>query len=102
MKLLYIFATSERPDAYINTLAYTLDHLQVASIFVIVISEHDYAEETREDELLASTVVANISEQLLALSIGTYIEKWNDRNCALQFPYTTKRTLMCTKGVLKQ
>ncbi len=78
MKPLYIFATSERPDAYINTLAYSLDHLQVTSIFVIVISEHDYDEEVSEGELLASTVVANISEQLSVLSVGKYIDTWSN------------------------
>lgn len=77
MKPLYIFATSERPDAYINTLAYSLDHLQVTAIYIIVISEHDYAEEVREGKLLASTVVSNISEQLSALSSGRYIKSWS-------------------------
>lgn len=80
MKPLYIFATSERPDAYINTLAYAIDHLQVTSIFIIVISEHDYAEESRDDDLLASTVVTNISEQLRSLSVGHYVKTWNAIN----------------------
>lgn len=80
MKSLYIFATSERPDAYINTLAYAIEHLQITEIYIIVISEHDYAEEIREDNLLASTVVSNISTQLHALSRGQYIEKWENLN----------------------
>jgi hypothetical protein len=76
MSTLYIFATSERPDAYINTLAYSIDHLQAEAIYIIVISEHDYAEEARADELLASTVLSNINEQLHALSQGLYISSW--------------------------
>lgn len=86
MKPLYIFATSERPDAYINTLAYSLEHLQVTAIHVIVISEHDYAEEAREDELLASTVVSNISAQLHALSSKRYINNWNDSSVKASVP----------------
>jgi hypothetical protein len=80
MNTLYIFATSERPDPYINVLAYTIAHLQISSIFVIVISEHDYAEEAREDKVLASTVVANISEQLRALAGGQYLEFSNEQH----------------------
>ncbi|MFO1429226.1 MAG: hypothetical protein U1F76_03670 [Candidatus Competibacteraceae bacterium] len=80
MNTLYIFATSERPDAYINTVAYTIEHRGVGKIYVIVISEHNYAEEMQESELLASTVVANISEQLRRLSVGEYIKKWVDSN----------------------
>lgn len=77
MSALYIFATSERPDAYINTVAYAIEHRQATALFIIVISEHDYTEEMQESELLASTVMANISEQLRKLSAGEYIEKWN-------------------------
>lgn len=101
MKPLYIFATSERPDAYINTLAYALDHLQVTSIFVIVISEHDYVEEVREDELLASTVVANVSEQLRALSVGKYIRTWNDPNVRPTVPLQNQANVDVYKRCLE-
>src|ERR1044072_5182411 len=80
MNTLYIFATSERPDAYINTVAYAIEHRQATAIYIIVISEHNYAEEMQESELLASTVVANINEQLRKLSVGAYIEKWSGPN----------------------
>lgn len=101
MKPLYIFATSERPDAYINTLAYSLEHLQVTAIHVIVISEHDYAEEVREDELLASTVVSNISEQLRALSSGKYIKNWNDSSGRVTVPLTNKSNVEVYKRCLE-
>lgn len=80
MKTLYIFATSERPDVYINTFAYVLSHLQVTSIYVVVISEHDYPEEVEASKLLASTVVANIYRQLSELSNGNYVEFTRDSN----------------------
>lgn len=80
MSTLYLFSTSERPDAYINTMAYAIEHRQATAIFIIVISEHDYAEEMQESGLLASTVIANINEQLRKLSAGEYIEEWNGPN----------------------
>lgn len=105
MKPLYIFATSERPDAYINTLAYSLDHLQVTAIYIIVISEHDYAEEVREGEVLASTVVSNINEQLHALSSGRYIKSWGDPDVrpadALQVQANTDIYRRCLEAMNK-
>lgn len=101
MKPLYIFATSERPDAYINTLAYTIEHLQVTAIHVIVISEHDYDEEVREDALLASTVVANISEQLRALSSERYIKNWNDSGSKVAVPLPSPSNIEVYKRCLE-
>jgi len=73
MKNLYIFATSYRPDAYVNTIAYAIEHLGVGSIYVIVISEHDYPEEEQKAQLMASGVLANIILQLQALEDRKYI-----------------------------
>ena len=105
MKSIYIFATSERPDAYINTLAYAIDHLQITEIYIIVISEHDYAEEVREDNLLASTVVSNINIQLQALVKGQYIEKWEDLITGTTVPLQNQKTRgvyeRCLKAINK-
>lgn len=73
MKNLYIFATSYRPDAYINSIAYSIEHLGVGSIYVIVISEHDYPEEEQKAQLMASGVLANTVLQLQALKDNKYI-----------------------------
>ncbi len=72
MKTLYIFATSERPDVYVNTLSYCVDHLGIDAIQVVAISEHDYPEETQTSRILATTVVGNISRQLQELLRGKY------------------------------
>jgi len=75
LKALYIFATSERPDVYINALTHAIEHHGVSSIHVVVISEHDYVdEEDRQSSLLASTVVSRVSEQLEALQRREYID----------------------------
>lgn len=73
MRTLYVFATSTRPDVYINVLAYSVDHLQASSVCVIVISEHDYPQKEDEGRLLATTVVARLNEQLGELAEGHYI-----------------------------
>jgi len=73
MKALYIFATSDRPDAYINAIAYSVEHLNVGSIYLIVISEHDYPEEEQEAQVMATGVLANILLQLQALKDGKYM-----------------------------
>ena len=73
MKALYIFATSDRPDAYINAIAYSVEHLNVGSIYLIVISEHDYPEEEQEAQVMATGVLANILFQLQALRDGKYM-----------------------------
>jgi len=70
MKTLYLVATSERPDPYINTLVHTLS-LGVSSVTIVVIGEHEYPDE--HEESLASTVLANISTQLRSLAAGRYL-----------------------------
>ncbi len=72
MKSLYLFATSEMPDPYVNTLSYAVDHFGALAITVVVISE-PVSGSSREPSLLASTVMARIVEQLGALSTGSYI-----------------------------
>ena len=73
MKKLYIFATSSRPDVYINAIAYSIEHMNVGAIYVIVISEHDYPEEEQKVQLMATDVLVNIILQLQALQQGNYI-----------------------------
>jgi hypothetical protein len=70
VKTLYLVATSERPDPYINTLVHTLS-LGVSSVTIVVIGEHEYDDE--REESLASTVLANISTQLRLLAAGRYL-----------------------------
>src|SRR5947209_3908895 len=101
MSTLYIFATSERPDAYINTVAYAIEHRQATAIYIIVISEHDYAEEMQESELLASTVTSNINEQLRNLLAGKYIEKWSVPNNRDIVPLENKSNLEVYKRCLE-
>ena len=74
MKTLYIFATSHRPDVYINAIAYSIEHLNVGSIHVIVVSEHSYLEEEQKAKLMATKVVANINHQLEALHNKKYLD----------------------------
>lgn len=78
MTALYIIATSERPDAYINTIAYAIEHRGVSSVHFLVISEHDYKEDVEEGTVLASTVAGNVSRQLTALSEGKYFRTWTN------------------------
>jgi hypothetical protein len=73
MKNLYIFATSCRPDAYINSIAYSIEHKDVGSIYVIVIDGHDYFCEEQEDGLMATEVFKNIIIQLQHLKNGKYM-----------------------------
>ncbi|MGH9761505.1 MAG: hypothetical protein ACREDR_35030 [Blastocatellia bacterium] len=81
MTTLYIFATSKRPDVYINTIAHTIEHLndgdQLRGTYIIVVSEHGYPGE-QDANLAATTVQSNISEQLEQLSTGSYVAKWHD------------------------
>lgn len=70
-KVLYSFATSGNPDTYINALTYASEHKNIDRYHLVVISEHEYQNES-ESELWASTINANISTQLQALSEGKY------------------------------
>ncbi len=72
-KTLYILATSRIPDAYINSIAYSVEHKDVGAISVIVIREHDYPEEQQDAELRATEVLANIITQLQNLKAGQYM-----------------------------
>lgn len=73
MKELYIFATSDNPNPYINAIAYSIEHLNVGSIYVIVISEHDYPAEEQKAQLMATDVTTNINLQLKVLQEGRYM-----------------------------
>lgn len=72
-KTLYTFATSERPDAYINALSHAIAHHEVTTFHVIVISEHDY-KDISESKVWATNVISQISNQLSMLSKGKYLD----------------------------
>jgi hypothetical protein len=76
MAILYIMATSERPDPYINVIAFTVQYHRVNEIFITVISEPSVdASLERKPGLLATAVLASINEQLTSVSAGTYVRK---------------------------
>ena len=76
MKKICIFATSDRPDLYINAITCAVQHLGVGAVIVIVISEyneHNYLEDSQQPQLKATKVIGNISNQLDALQRGKYL-----------------------------
>ena len=73
-KSLYTFATSLRPDPYINALAYAVQHQGVKAYNVVVITETEYNHDDEEEVAeFATTVVSKITNQLSELSEGRYI-----------------------------
>lgn len=73
MKNLYIFASSLRPDAYINTIAHSIKHHEIGQVCINVIIEEDpLAEPGRQ--IRALDVLSNINTQLNALRGGRYVE----------------------------
>jgi hypothetical protein len=86
MRTLYLFASSLRPDAYINSLAHTVETMSVSRVFIVTIREgydnnlgaKEPEGKKNESEVLASTVFGRIEEQLRALCEGKYIENRKD------------------------
>jgi hypothetical protein len=79
MKALYIFATSDRPDPYVNTIAYAADHLHPSSVTIVVVSEAQLGDENvQRSSLLATAVTLRILEQLEALVQGKYVSFQKD------------------------
>lgn len=72
MTILNLFVTSERPDPYINAIAYCVEHRKVDTIRLITISGHGYPDE--RSKALALSVLSNIRSQLVALGEGRYLE----------------------------
>lgn len=71
MTSLYIFVTSETPDSYINVIAHTTEYLDVSSVSLVAISEHDYSE---KNSTKGAQISANINRQLKALLENRYIK----------------------------
>lgn len=69
-RILYTFATTDRPDVYINSLAYTIKHHSIDKFQIIVISEHGYSNE--EDSDKASKIFSSICNQLECLVDSKY------------------------------
>ncbi len=68
MYALYSFATSERPEAYVNALCYCVSHRRVTSFKVVVVEE----KRTDGQQIRPSTLYANIVNLLTDLSEGRY------------------------------
>ncbi len=75
MKSLYIFATTERPDAYINAVCYGVEHLDISSVHVVVVKNEKEAGYYPRP----ATILGNISRQLSALSEYKYINYSNSQ-----------------------
>jgi hypothetical protein len=74
---LYIFATSARPDAYINSIAHLASRQELGRVQVVVVAEHDYPRDEEEADL-ATEVLASVLGQLKALSRGAYLRRQKD------------------------
>lgn len=67
---LYIFATSVRPDPYINSIMHWMASGSVQQIVLVCIHEHGYGDEDSESQ--ASAVQSSIQELLTSLAGGVY------------------------------
>ncbi len=68
MYTLYAFATSDRPEPYVNALCYCVLHKRVKSYKVVVVREP----EAGTNQIRPATIYANIVRLLTALSRATY------------------------------
>jgi hypothetical protein len=69
---LYLFATSERADQYINSIGYSFTHYNLKQILLIGIEDDKAQTEEREQKL--QILKRQIVSQLLALGEGNYIK----------------------------
>jgi hypothetical protein len=74
---LYIFATSARPDAYVNSIAHLASQQELGKVQIVVVAEHDYPRDEEEADL-ATEVLASILDLLKALSQGVYPKRQKD------------------------
>jgi hypothetical protein len=70
---LYIFATSPRPDPYINVLMHLLHDPTVSAIHYVALIEHDYTSEQMDERL--SDIEARVGSLLDDLAAGFYGER---------------------------
>lgn len=69
--LLYIFVTSDRPDPYINSIAYAIRTYPLREIIFVGIVEHGY---TDEGQTRASALAAAVESTLVSLSDARYAD----------------------------
>ncbi len=67
---LYIFATSVRPDPYVNTIMQWVSAGSIREITIVCVHEHGYPNESAQSQ--ATTVLANVQQLLAALAAGHY------------------------------
>lgn len=70
-KHLVVFATSDSPDPYINSISHCVVHMGIGSVEIVVISEHDYAEQ--KAAMWATRISSRVNQQLELLMSGDYI-----------------------------
>ncbi len=76
---LVLFATSDAPDPYINSITHAIVHVGVTSVEIVVISEHDYPAEL-SGTAWATRISERVAAQLEALAANTYIDFGLDKS----------------------
>jgi hypothetical protein len=72
---LYIFVTSDRPDPYINSIAYAVRNYPLREIIFVGIVEHGYV---NEGQTRASALAAAVESTLVRLADGRLVDKGKD------------------------
>jgi hypothetical protein len=88
---LVLFATSDAPDPYVNSIAHAVAHLGVSSVEIIVISEHDYPAEL-SGSAWATRVSERVTAQIEALATQMYIEYQADKSGGTRQPLAGAET----------
>lgn len=99
-KHLVLFATSDSPDPYVNSIAHAVVHLGASSIEVVVISEHDYPTDL-SGGAWSTHISERVTAQLEALSTGSYINYAADKNGSIREPLAASDKSIYAK-VLKE
>jgi hypothetical protein len=76
IKIIYIFVTSDRPDVYINTIGYCIEHYSLRQITLLGIVE-DRGQKAKNLQYLA-TIRDRIQQQLSLLQEDRYLYKDQD------------------------